>query len=87
MHAPAAVLRCWEGLQPLLLTCLGRPCPAGDAEAPAAEQWKAAVELNEALLAAAPEDEVMAEMLALQARECLAGAASPGAVCGRSKGL
>lgn len=39
---------------------------AGEAEAPTADQWKAAVDHNEELLAAAPEDEVLAEMLALQ---------------------
>lgn len=42
--------------------------PAGEAEAPAADQWPAVVEHNEELLAAAPEDEVLAEMLALQVR-------------------
>ncbi|EFN53262.1 hypothetical protein CHLNCDRAFT_58651 [Chlorella variabilis] len=38
----------------------------GEPDAPAAEQWRGSVERCPGLLAAAPEDEVLAEMLALQ---------------------
>ena len=40
--------------------------PAGEPDAPAPEQWAACVAPCSHLLAAAPEDEVLAEMLALQ---------------------
>lgn len=39
---------------------------AGEPDGAASEQWQASVEARPHLLAAAPEDEVLAEMLALQ---------------------
>ncbi len=56
-------------------------CNTGEAEAPSADQWRAALEHNEELLAAAPEDEVLAEMLALQVRSSLIKCRAPVAFC------
>ena len=64
--APAMLPSCADPAAPSCLAALCRCAHTGDPEAPAADQWRACVGHHDELLAAAPEDEVLAEMLALQ---------------------
>jgi hypothetical protein len=54
------------GLQHPVARAVAAVVAAGEPDAPAAEQWRRGLERCPGLLAAAPEDEVLAEMLALQ---------------------